>query len=994
MTIEPQPFRLAAGGLIARDNPRGFRFDGKQFVGYAGDTLASALLANGVSLFGRSFKYHRPRGLLSAGPEEPNALVELRDGARREPNSRAPSVELFEGLTARSQNRWPSLGFDVLAINSILSPVLAAGFYYKTFMWPTSFWEKLYEPLIRRAAGLGRAPDGADPDRYEQANLFCDVLVIGAGPAGLLAALAAARSGARVVLCEEDFSLGGRLLSESQTIDDKPPVAWLRSIEAELMSCDDIQIMRRTTVFGVYDHATYAAVERVNDHVMKPPPHEPRQRLWRIIAKRSILATGAIERPLVFGDNDRPGIMLAGAVRSYVNRFAVKAGTRAVVFANNDYAGRTITDMRHAGISVAAFIDARPEKTASVEASCAAAGVEWISGSVTRARGVQRVKAAEVMAGDGSKRSIACDLIAISGGWNPTIHLASHLGEGPRWDDAIAAFVPARLPPGMSAAGAAAGQLTLVESLRAGAQAGAAAATECGFSGEPVAVPNVADESAAITPLWRVRNASGKAFIDFQNDVCDTDVEVAEREGFRAVEHLKRYTTLGMATDQGKTANVNGLAIMAELTQRSISDIGTTRFRPPYSPVTIGAIAGGDVGKRLKPARLAPSHFWAQEQGATFIETGLWLRAQYFPRSGDVDWLTACNREVLTTRNHVGVCDVSTLGKIDIQGPDAGVFLDRLYCNTFSTLPIGRSRYGLMLREDGFVFDDGTTSRLAQDRYFMTTTTANAAAVMQHMDFCHQVLWPKLDVQFVSVSEQWAQYSVAGPKARTVIRALVDAPFDISNTAFPFMAAADVRLCGGVPGRLYRISFSGELAYEIAAPSRFGDALIRAIMSAGAEHQIAAYGLEALAVMRIEKGHVGGAELNGQTTVRDLGLGRMMATKKDYIGRVMAQRIGLTAVDRPALVGLKPVDRSATIGSGAHFLPLGAAPVATNDQGHMTSAGYSPMLGHWVGLGLLARGPQRMGETVRAYDPLRGRDTEVEVCSPVFFDPEGSRLRD
>jgi sarcosine oxidase subunit alpha len=979
--------------MIAREDPRRFSFDGRQYFGCAGDTLASALIANGVSLVGRSFKYHRPRGILSAGPEEPNALVELREGPRREPNSRATCIELFDGLVATSQNCWPSLAVDLLAVNSLLAPFVGAGFYYKTFMWPASFWEKIYEPFIRRAAGLGRAPDAADPDRYERANLFCDVLVIGAGPAGMLAALTAGRSGARVVLCEDDFCLGGRLLSDKPTIADQTALDWLGTVETELAGMGEVTILRRTCVFAVYDHATYAAIERVNDHLPVPPKHEPRQRLWRIIAKRSILATGAIERPLVFGDNDRPGIMLAGAVRSYINRFAVKPGSRAVVFTNNDYAANTLSALGTAGIRVAALIDSRSQMSACVGACCAAAGAQWVSGVVTRARGLQRVRAVEVETGAGSIQSFPCDLLAISGGWNPTLHLASHLDARPQWDDRIAAFVPNRLPTGMVAAGAAVGHLTLSECLRDGAQVGVEAAQACGFTALPMSVPSAEPESTALLPIWRLRRISGKAFIDFQNDVCDTDLEIAEREGFRAVEHLKRYTTLGMATDQGKTANVNGLAIMAELTQRAIGDVGTTRFRPPYCAVAIGAIAGAEVGKNLKPTRLTPSHRWARDRGATFVEAGLWLRAQYFPQAGDADWLTACNREVLGTRHHVGVCDVSTLGKIDIQGRDAAAFLDHVYCNTFSTLPLGRVRYGLMLREDGFVFDDGTTARLAQDRYLMTTTTTNAVNVMQHLDFCHQVLWPGLDVQFVSVTEQWAQYSIAGPRAREVVRALVDRSFDLTNEAFPFMAAAAVPVCGGIDGRLFRISFSGELAYEIAVPSRYGEALIEAIMRAGEPHQIAPYGLEALAVMRIEKGHIGGGELNGQTTARDLGLARMMAKKKDYIGRVMANRPALTSADRPALVGFKPIDGVAKLGAGAHLLPRSAEAVAINDQGHVTSAGFSPGLGHWIGLGLLARGPQRVGEVMRAYDPMRGEDTEVEVCSPIFVDPDGSRLR-
>lgn len=988
-------YRLPAGGRIDRSRPLNFTFDGSSYQGFHGDTLASALLANGVTLVGRSFKYHRPRGILSAGSEEPNALVELRSGARREPNTRATVVELYDGLDAASQNRWPSLRFDLLSMTAPLSPFMGAGFYYKTFMWPARFWEKLYEPLIRRAAGLGRAAALPDPDHYEKAYLHCDVLVIGAGPTGLAAALAAGRTGARVVLCDESFELGGSLLSERCEIDGAPADLWLASVTAELASLPEVRLMPRTTVFGVYDGGTYGALERVADHLPVPPPFQPRQRYWQIIAKRAVLASGAIERPLVFGDNDRPGVMLAGAVRAYINRFGVVPGWQSVVVTTGDDGWRTARDVHDAGSHVAAIVDARADVNPALKEMADKAGIRVILGAQPQVvHGRSAVSGIDIALGNGKSEHLPCDLVAMSNGWNPAIHLTTHLGGRPVWDAVRHAFMPPQqLPAGMSVAGAAAGEYRLANVIEAGGAAGAAAACDCGFDAKPLRRITARDEGADVVPIWTAPHDKGKAFVDFQNDVTASDVKLAHTEGFRAVEHLKRYTTLGMATDQGKTSNVAGHAMMAALCGVDIARAGTTVFRPPYTPVAIGALAGHHRGKDFRPYRLTPSHDWAREQGAVFVETGLWLRAQYFPEAGDRDWLDAVVREVTAVRNGVGVCDVSTLGKIDIQGADAAEFLNRVYINGWTTLAVGKARYGLMLREDGFVMDDGTTARLDDTHFVMTTTTANAARVMQHLEFCHQALWPSLDVRMVSVTEQWAQFSIAGPRARDVLRAVVDPQFDISNQAFPYLASANITVGGGITARLFRISFSGELAYEIAVPASYGDATIRALMDAGKPYGIRPYGTEALGVMRIEKGHVAGNELNGQTTARDLGLEKMMSRKKDYIGRVMAARPALLDPARPRFVGFRPVDPADRLRAGAHFVSAGKPATAENDEGFMTSVAYSPSLSHWIGLGLLRNGPERIGEHIRCVDPLRNAAFDVEVCSPVFVDPNEERLR-
>ena len=993
--MNQQSNRLPDGGMIDRSRVINFQFDHRFYTGHPGDTLASALLANGVTLTGRSFKYHRPRGVYTNGPEEPNALVTLGHGAHTEPNIAATTIELFEGLEAFSQNRWPSLRFDLLAINSLFKPLLSAGFYYKTFMWPRSFWYALYEPMIRRAAGLGALQNESDPDRYEHSHIHCEILIVGAGPAGLAATSAAAKSGARVLLIDDQPSPGGYLSGEKLEIDRQPGIQWARQITERISKKEHVQILSRTTVVGRYDGMTFSAVERVRDHLSDQQAQAvdlPRQRFWTIHAKQFICAAGAIERPLVFDNNDRPGIMLAGAARSYLNRYGVLPGRDVLVFTNNDDAYLTARDLSKAGATVS-VIDTRKS---AAGADMLPAHIEvFYEHALTNVEGKNCVRSANItpLHGDKEGHQKTCDLICISGGWNPTTHLLSHLGQRPTWDEDIAAYIMAKPASDTHVIGGAAGTFDLIEILENASQTGRQAATDCGFDVSGNAdLPSLSQNPVYdVEPFWQMPDhlcGGSKSFVDLQNDVTVGDLQLAQREGFGHAEHAKRYTTLGMGTDQGKLSNVNALGILSQLRGKSLGETGTTTYRPLYGAVALGALAGQHKGPTLAPVRHSAMHDWHAAQGAVFTHAGLWLRPYYYPRSGE-DFDMAVKREVLAVRSGVGMVDVSTLGKIEMKGPDAGVFLDRLYINSFSKMKIGRARYGAMLREDGMMFDDGTVSRLARNHYFITVTTVNAASVLQHMEFCHQTVWPELDVQFCTVSEDWAAMAVAGPKSRDVLASMVT-DLELDNEAFPFMAVGNGTINGAFV-RIFRISFSGELAYEVYADASVGQSVWEAIMDAGLSVGITAYGTEAMTVMRTEKGHVAGPEIDGRTTASDLGLGRMMSRKKDFIGRRMAHRAELTLDTTKQLVGLKPVEAGTSFKMGAHLVEDPTLRGPEVSQGHVTTAVYSPSCDHFIGLALLDSGRSRIGEQLYAVSPLHNEQIEVVISEPVFVDPDGER---
>jgi sarcosine oxidase subunit alpha len=986
--------RRAEGGRIDRSSRLRFRFNGTDLLGCKGDTLASALLANGMHLVRRSVKYHRPRGIFAAGAEEPNALVDLVDGACCRPNERATQVELYDGLEARTPGAWPNLRFDLGALAGLAAPLMAAGFYYKTFLFPRSLWRTVYEPAIRRAAGIGAAPQAADPDRYEKVHAHCDVLVVGGGVAGLAAAGAASAAGARVMLVDEQAEFGGALLgAPAETIDGEPAWPWLQRIGAALAQRANLTVLPRSTVFGLYDDNFVGALERCYDG-FGTADGPVRQRLWKIRAEHVVLATGAHERPLLFANNDRPGIMLAASVRAYVNRYAVVPGRRALVYTNNDSAYAVARDLFAAGIEIAAVVDTRAEVDPALAGDLRSKGVEVLTGSaVTRVGGGQRVKAAHIgKLGDRSpQRVVSCDFVAVSGGWNPCVHLYAHRQGRLRFEESYRCFVPEGSLPGCAVVGAAAGVFT-TQDCADGARATAAAAVRAlGFAPAVDAAPKAASPGAppaavgADPPVDSV--AAGKTFVDLQTDATAKDVRVAVREGFTSIEHIKRYAGIGLGTDQGKTSNFAATSLCAELTGLDIPAVGVTTYRPPYTPVSFAALAGRERHALFAPQRRTPMDGWHAARGAVFENVGAWRRARYYPLGAE-DMRAAVDRECLAVRNQVGIFDSSTLGKIEIVGPDAGEFLERIYTNRWKTLAVGKCRYGLMCRQDGTVFDDGVTSRFADDRYFMFTTTGNAAAVYEWLEEWLQTEWPDLRVYCVPVTDQWASITLSGPKARAVLGAVAPG-LDLSAQGFPFMSWREGQIAGSA-ARVFRISFTGELSYEINIPWTAGLPVWNALVAAGAAHGLTPYGTEALHVLRAEKGLPAiGHDTDDTVTPYNLGLHAIVADAKPFfIGKRSLRSGGYNRGDARQLVGFLPLDAARVVVEGSQVMPADSVDHA-RPIGHVTSSYFSATSNSAFGLALINNGRKRLGETLDAVH--LGERVKIRLVAPQFYDRENAR---
>ena len=1001
-----KPYRLIEGGSrIDRNAHVTFSFDGRDVQGFAGDTVASAVLASGQKLFGRSFKYHRPRGVVGLGSEEMNALVGVGADARHEPNLRATQTEVFPGMVAESQNRWPSLSFDIGAINSKLSRFFPGGFYYKTFKWPRSFWKHVYEPIIRRAAGLGRAATGRDPDTYEHMHLHCDVLVAGGGLAGILAAEAAAKAGAKVVLMDENPVLGGIADLTAGTVNGECVADWLKSIADALRAMPNVHILTRTTVVGHYHHNYLMAMERVADHdPALLAAGAPRQRLWKIRAAQVIMATGALERPIAFANNDRPNIMLASAVRGLIGRYGVSPGTQGIVFTNNDDAYLTACALKKAGVNVQ-VVDSRARPDGDLVKRAQEDGIAVsLSSVISAVEGTQSVKAVKIAAyrkGQGrviTERKVDCDFIAMSGGWNPALHLWAHNGGKIKFDNELQSFRPDTHSSAIAAIGAANGTMGVADTIAEAQAAGEAAARAALKKAKAVKLAKIEVKEprrAALESLWfapatGLYNEGNKHFIDFQNDVTAADLELAQREGYESVEHTKRYTTFGMATDQGKTSNINGLGVLAEATGKTIPEIGTTTFRPPYTPYSFGAIAGALTKELFLPVRRTAVFQWHTDKGATWEPVGQWRRTYTYTGAGE-DKHKSITREILAVRNKVGLLDASTLGKIEIKGPDAAEFLDRMYTNTYSTLKVGRCRYGLMMNELGFLTDDGVTVRLADDHFIMHTTSGGADRIAAWLEEWLQTEWTHYKVFVTPVTEQWSQFALAGPHARDVL-AKLEPDFDVSNEAFQHMSFKSGKL-GGFPVRVYRISFSGEMSYELATPAGYGLSLWKALLEAGEEFGIEPYGTEALHVLRAEKGYIViGDETDGTTTPDDVGLSGMVSKKKaDFLGKRSLEQSYLKGPGRKQLVGLLTEEPNDVLPDGAYAVAEVKDKPPMKMIGQVTSTYMSPTLGRSIAMALIENGRARMGETISF--PLEGgKVVKAKITDTVFYDKDGGRI--
>jgi sarcosine oxidase subunit alpha len=962
--VSTQSHRLASGGRIDRDRLLTFRVDGLEYAGHPGDTVASALLANGRIQVGRSIYLDRPRGIFAAGVEEPNALLQV-SGDCSEPMVPATTLQLVDGLNTET------------------------------------------------LSGLGRLDPTPDPAVYDKCFQHADVLVVGGGPAGLAAALSAAGSGARVVLVDDQPELGGSLLSgRHEVIDGRPALEWVAAATATLEAEPEVTVLQRTTAFGSYDDNYVLALESRTDHLAeRPAPGVSRQRVWHIRARQVVVATGAHERPLVFQGNDRPGVMLAGAVRTYVNRYAVRPGGEAVLATTNDSAYDTAEDLLACGVHVVAVLDARDRLSARA-AQVQQRGVRVLTGSTVQGtEGEDRITAVHVGTLDElghatSWETLGCDLLAVSGGWSPVVHLHSQRNGRIRWDDALAAFVPEGAVRDQQVVGAAAGSFVLDACLGQGSAAGATAATRTGFPTTPAQLrgSGSCDEHGEVRQLWLVPGTSGEAgewhdhFVDLQRDQSVADVWRAVGAGMRNVEHVKRYTSIGTAHDQGKTSGVTAIGVIAEALRGAspetpgIGDLGTTTYRAPYAPVSFTALAGRERGDLFDPERTTPIHSWHVEHGAELEVVGQWLRPWYYPRPGE-DMDTAVARECRAARTGVAMMDASTLGKIEIWGPDAGELLNRVYTNAFKKLPVGSARYGVMCKPDGMIFDDGVTLRLAEDRYFMTTTTGGAAGVLDWLEEWLQTEWPDLEVHCASVTEQWSTIAVVGPASREVIGRIAP-DLDVANEAFPFMTFRETTLASGVPARICRISFSGELAFEVNVSGWWGRAVWEQVHAAGEHLGITPYGTETMHVLRAEKGYpIVGQDTDGTVTPQDAGMEWVVSTTKEFVGSRSFSRQDTARPDRKHLVGVLPVDRRTRLPEGTQLVAPGTC--LTRDRspvpmlGHVTSSYRSEALGRPFGLALVADGRNRFGQVLLA--PVGDELVEVEITSSVLYDPEGSR---